>query len=709
MTTPSFVALDETATFTEPEWKFGPSGAVVFSRTYARDLPNGEKETWPQVVQRVAEGNLALVHGPRPTWSAKVEKEFERLHHFMLRMAIIPGGRHLYATGVKGREFLFNCHVAPWPAKISGHFDFVLNRLAEGGGVGANYSTRFLAQYGAPRRQLQVHVVCDPSHPDYQEMLDAGLLSTEYSSGWMGSFDVDDSRQGWADAVTDLVDTFFTDDAVLHQNRVFDVSRVRWKGARLKTFGGVASGPAPLAQMLISITRILNASYFSAARDLSFCIQPLDAMEIDHALAECVIAGGKRRSARMSGLHWKDPQARRFVTIKQDSSLHWTSNLSVIIDDEFEQALRAGDPYATELHNLVVANMAANGEPGYWHADLNNFGEINEVVISNPCGEIGLPERGACVLGSVNLDYFAPKRRGGPVDWLGLEEAHRLMARFLVRATFGTMNDAGQAAVMNSERRIGVGHMGAQAFFTKRGYRYSQVWRLPAKRKELRGLYDVVRQAARDVSFELRIPEPVKVTTEAPTGSTSMLVGTTPSVQELFAVHYWRRIRFNKNVPSEAAEVEAARMKGLPVEVCVADKSGNTMVVAYPTRAALLDEVIALGYSEAEALELVESQDQISIDDKLATQAMFQQEYVDNAISYTCNIDPGTDPAELDAALRKHMSRIKGTTVMPDDATARPQPPLERMSREEYERWSALAEAGEGYNEECATGACPVR
>ncbi|MEU4155664.1 ribonucleoside-triphosphate reductase, adenosylcobalamin-dependent [Actinoplanes sp. NPDC026670] len=717
--THNFIDLGQTVE-QAPEWAFGPSGEVVFQRTYARELKDGSPETWPDTVRRVAEGNLALVHGPRSTWPAKVHEEYERLHQFMLRMAFIPAGRHLYATGVKGREFLFNCHVAPWGEKLSEHFDFVLNRLAEGGGVGGNYSSRFLEQYGSPRRALKVHVVCDPTHPNYRDMLDAGLLSTEYSPSWVGSFEVEDSRQGWADAVTELVDTYMTDDYVQHENRVFDVTKVRPKGARLKTFGGVASGPQPLAEMLHKFNGILNRSYERdqlIGEDSSFWwmdhVTPLEVMELDHALAECVIAGGKRRSARMAIVHWTDPQVRDFITVKQDSGLHWTTNLSVEIDGAFIQALKDGDEYATEVHNLVVANMAANGEPGYWNSELSNVGEVNEIIATNPCGEIPLPERGACVLGAVNLDYFAPSRRGGPVDWLGLFEAHRLAARFLVRATFGTMNDAGQKHIMEIERRIGVGHMGAQSFYNKQGQRYSQVHKSRREREKLRELAQVVEDAAREIASELRIPEPIKTRTEAPTGSTSMLPGVPASIQELYAIYYWRRVRFNKNVPFELGEVEMARAAGLPVEVDVYDRSGNTLVVAYPTRVNLLDEMVALGWSEAEALEIIESQDQVSLADKLATQAMFQTEYVDggkgrgNAISYTCNIDPDTDPAELDAALREYLPYLKGTTVMPDQG--RPQMPLERMSPEEYAIYAYMAEQGVGYDEACASGACPVR
>ncbi|MFF7216157.1 hypothetical protein ACFZAU_37460 [Streptomyces sp. NPDC008238] len=73
----------------------------------------------------------------------------------MGQFAIIPAGRRLWATGVQGRQFLYNCHVAPWGDRLSRHFEFTFMRLMEGGGVGANYSSKYLAKYRAPRRRLR--------------------------------------------------------------------------------------------------------------------------------------------------------------------------------------------------------------------------------------------------------------------------------------------------------------------------------------------------------------------------------------------------------------------------------------------------------------------------------------------------------------------------------------------------------------------------
>ena len=101
---------------------------------------------------RVVDGNLALVHGTdQDAWPVDVLRERARLVHHMERFAIIPAGRHLWASGVKGRQYLFNCWVAPWAERLSEHFEFSFLRLMEGGGVGSNYSARHIDRSTASR------------------------------------------------------------------------------------------------------------------------------------------------------------------------------------------------------------------------------------------------------------------------------------------------------------------------------------------------------------------------------------------------------------------------------------------------------------------------------------------------------------------------------------------------------------------------------
>lgn len=922
---------------------FGPTGEAIYKRTYSRVKPNGERETWPETVARVATGNLALVYGPSETWSSEVQAEWDRLVYRMHRFEIIPAGRHLWASGVKGRQYLFNCHVSGWGKTLSQHFEFTFLRLMEGGGVGANYSSKYLAPFGSPRRDLKVHVVCDPSHPDYADMLAAGVLSDDFDSDWDGAFEVEDSREGWADALVDLIDTYMTDDTVKHADRVLDVSRVRGKGARLKTFGGTASGPLPFAVMMHEVSRVLNeaweAGYPGDWAPLRPHITPVEAMEIDHAIAECVVSGGNRRSARMAICKWDDPFIEDFLACKADGSKHWTTNISVEVGDDFFASLEGNKiegqsslfhtelDLARKVHETVVKGMLTNGEPGYWNSSLSNVGEVGEVIATNPCltgdtviatiegprtfaelalagedvqvyswhpkskrpvirwmrrphltatdvpvleiefdsglkvratpdhgfftfrgkrieardltvgrsvrawsmsqhrdghlrvhgwdakrdkavhqwvhrmlweneigpipegyvidhidgdptnncienfqlltpeehnskhyadrfangfdgtcrnhkvvaireagtadvfngmvedshtyvildpnpvagissgivsancGEIALEEWENCNLGHVNLDAFV---KGIQPDYRGLREAHTLMARFLIRATYGDVNDEGQAAKLASNRRIGVGHLGVQGFFAKQGLRYSVVPSNLGAQQDLAWMKDVVRNVARTYAFELRIPEPVKVTTVAPTGTIAKLPGVTEGIHPIYARHFNHRVRFSIVGEEEAAMVQSYFAQGFQVEQCIYDASGNTMVVTFPTKNKLVEEVEALGYPA----ELVQSADELSVDSMLAFQAMYQEHYADNAVSYTVNVPEGLRASELSATIARWLPVLKGTTVMVDGT--REQAPYERITEAEYLAADVKLVA-DGTDEDCATGACPVR
>jgi len=687
---------------------FGPTGEVVYKRTYSRDKAGGGKETWPETVARVAKGNLALVYGEDDTqWSPEVLAEYGKLISYMYNFAILPAGRHLWATGVPGRQHLFNCHVAGWGESLAGHYEFSFMRLMEGGGVGANYSTKHISKFGAPRRPVRVHVVCDPAHPDYAEL--EPYLSDAFrpSTGWLydenvpgirnyhpgtGSpFLVDDSREGWAEALVSLIQGVMSD-REQNQDALFDVGGVRQSGNKLETFGGTASGPMPFAKMMLEVASVLNRAHYR--REFT----PLDAMLIDHAIAECVVSGGNRRSARMSIVRWDDPCIFDFINCKADTGLHWTTNISVEIDDEFLSELNdtsGRGALARKVHAAVCKAALANGEPGYWNSSLSNKGEIDTVIATNPCGEIPLTSWENCNLGHVNLDWFANRSSRE------LREAHRLVTRFLMRATYGDVNDSRQAKILARNRRIGVGHLGVQGYWAKQGVRYSEI---PVEAPGfLQRLYDVVRLEARDYAFQLRIPEPVKVTTVAPTGSVAKLPGVSEGIHPVYSRWFERRVRFSMRDEDQFDTVMQAAAKGFTVEDDIYDASGMTKVVVYPTEDILLSQVRYLGFDDS----VVQSADELDIREMLAVQRVYQKFWADNAVSYTVNIPEGkVSESDLADILAEYLPDLKGTTVMVD--ASRPQAPYTRITREQYE--AAVATTIEDSTDEsCANGACPVR
>jgi ribonucleotide reductase alpha subunit len=203
----------------------------------------------------------------------------------------------------------------------------------------------------------------------------------------------------------------------------------------------------------------------------------------------------------------------------------------------------------------------------------------------------------------------------------------------------------------------------------------------------------VVRSTARAYAIELGIPEPVKVTTVAPTGSIAKLPGATEGIQPIYSRHFVRRVRFSEDDP----EVNRLRSSGYAIERDL--YSQRTLVVAIPTKDALVAECEPLGSDR-----LIESADELAIDTLLEVQAMYQTIFADNAVSMTVNLAQVSDPEAVRSALLRHLPNLKGTTLMVD--TSRPQPPYERISRADFER-STVQTVGlpDGA---CLGDACPI-
>jgi adenosylcobalamin-dependent ribonucleoside-triphosphate reductase len=688
---------------------WGPTGEAVYNRTYSRHKDDGKFETWKDTVDRVVKGNLSLVYGDTSTWSKEVWQEAALLERYMDEFKIIPAGRQLWATGVPGRQYLFNCHVSGWGEKFSDHFAFTFMRLVEGGGVGANYSTKLFKHYGVPRHPVEISTICSSKHQDYDKLGEyAGLACT------MDPYVVEDTREGWSRALTRLIDIPMSDQYDGPMVLEFDLSKIRPEGSPLVSSGGTAAGPLPLARMLHDVSEVLNRAHEQGH------FTPVDIMEIDHYISVGAVAGGKRRSARMSVCHWNDPHIMDFINAKKDGKLHWTTNVSVEIDNEFIRQLQSGEEtWAECVHAAVCKAVLSNGEPGYWNSELAQQGEPGVILSTNPCGEIPLEAWEACNLGHVNLDAFVDYDNASGVDFGGLQEAHRLMTRFLIRSTFADINDHRQREIQDKNRRIGVGHFGVQGYLAKRGIRYSDAARSKAGNGmmsfagQLRYLSHLVREEARKYAFQLRIPEPVKVTTVAPTGTIAKMPGVTEGIHPVYAKWYERRVRFSKRDEREFEQVMEYMNQGFTIEDDIYDPSGMTAVVVFPTEDILVKQVrdIVAKYGDDFDLDfdesVVESAEDLPLEDMLEMQALYQEHWADNAVSYTCNIAEGRySPEELQEILAKYLPRLKGTTIMVD--ASREQAPYRRITRREYEAAEAKR-VEDSTDEACSSGACPTR
>ncbi len=653
---------------------WGPIGSDVYNRTYSRERSDGSRETWYDTVERVVTGSTALA----PTKDGEAERLLELIGSFKM----LPAGRHLWITGT-GLPFTRNCFRAPWDDRAATHYEFMADQLLTGGGVGANYSQEYVRQ--SPMfSHFDLFITCDEHHQDYEAVRKAA------GDFWVDAFTVadqdirmirvEDSREGWAAAWGAVFDAASSSTEYV----ALDVSDVRPAGDQIKTFGGTASGPGPLVSSIVNITMTANES---AGRHPT----SVESMLFDHHIASAVVAGGARRSARMSIVHWKDPSIFEFINCKADHMHHWTTNISVEIDNEFIDALRRDDPHARRVFRAVVEGMWLNGEPGFTNTEAASVGETGDVRSTNPCGEIFLEEGESCNIGSVDLDAYG-------LDDDGAEEAFRLMARFLVRATLVKPYQEITAAVESRNRRIGVGFLGLQGWAAAHGVKYSDIWKSEKLAAKLQRFEAAIRDEADRYCDSLGIPRCIKVTAIAPNGTISQLRGTQPGLHAILARYAIRNVRYTYGDP----RISDALDRGLHVEPCM--YAENTVVVSYPLRDPILDR-----FPE----ELIEQISDVTLEDQLAVLAFVTKNVCSgsngNAVSITANLDRDQigSISEAERIIESFLPHVKGLTVFP--AESRPQAPYIVISHEEYE---ALAR-GEVYagaiEQECASGACPVR
>jgi hypothetical protein len=130
--------------------------------------------------------------------------------------------------------------------------------------------------------------------------------------------------------------------------------------------------------------------------------------------------------------------------------------------------------------------------------------------------------------------------------------------------------------------------------------------------------------------------------------------------------------------------------------------AANTVVVEIPTKELLVSELEGTNKEQ-----FVRSVEEISLTDALEFQLMYQQHWADNAVSYTVNVQDGWyDVEDVMNALSDYLPGLKGTTLMVDES--RELAPYQRITKEVYERYKD-GHIDAGYDEACASGACPVK
>lgn len=296
---------------------------------------------------------------------------------------------------------------------------------------------------------------------------------------------------------------------------------------------------------------------------------PISFMKVYDKMAEVVEQGGKRRGAMLGSLSVHHPDILEFVTAKKREGILENFNISVEVTDEFMEALaeresyelrnpRGGHPNdpendmvvdsikATEVFDRVKEGIWTNGEPGVLFVDTMNadnphdyeIGDENYISTTNPCAEQSLPPYGSCNLGHVNLSKFAD---ANGFDWDSLARAVETGVRFLDDViSVGKFPLPEIKSRAENERRIGLGIMGWHEALLKRGMKYGSSASIELARKLSEFIYERADEASAALGEEKGSNgggrRNATLLTVAPTGTTSMIAGTTYGIEPLHQV-----------------------------------------------------------------------------------------------------------------------------------------------------------------------------
>lgn len=320
-------------------------------------------------------------------------------------------------------------------------------------------------------------------------------------------FLIGDSLEGWADAIKVLMKANFGLSPYLPE---FDFSDIRPKGARLVTAGGKAPGPEPLKICIAHVQAVLDRKKDGEK------LTPLECHDIMCYLANAVLAGGIRRSAMISLFTADDEEMLtcKFGNWWELNEQRGRANNSAVLS-------REGTTRDEFLSLWKKIELSGSGEPGFYFTNNLDWG-------TNPCCEIALRPFQFCNLCEVNVSDVTSQHdlneRASAAAFLGTLQAGFTNFHYL-REEWKTTTE--------EDALIGVGMTGIAS--------------RTILKYDLRETAEVVKQTNLDTSKKIRIQFAARCTTIKPSGTTSLVLGTSSGIHAWHHDYYVRRVRIGKN------------------------------------------------------------------------------------------------------------------------------------------------------------------
>ena len=625
-------------------------GYLVYKRTYARRLdennPNSATEEFEQTVDRI------ITACDKQLNCGFTKDEEKRLRSYMLELKGTVAGRFLWQLGTDtvgklGLASLQNCAavVVDHPVKP---FTWAFDMLMLGSGVGYNIQRKNVEKlppvnenFKAPTRVLTA---------------DADFI-------------VPDTREGWVKLLGKTMKAAFLSDG--DTTFTYSTQLVRSKGALIKGFGGVASGPEDLVRGIDQISAVLSKR---AGKQ----IRPIDALDIMNIIGSIVVAGNVRRSAQIA---IGDADDVEFLLAKRWDmgnipSWRAMSNNSVICND------------ISDLHEYFWDGYEGKGEPyGLINLRLSRkVGRLGEtqypvpnVLIYNPCAEQSLESFETCCLAEIYLSNVKSKE-----EFIDIAQ---LLYRINKHSLAIPCHQKETEAIVHKNMRMGIGVTGVlQATEEQRGW--------------LADAYTELRRFDEYYSQKHGFNKSIKLTTCKPSGTLSLLPGVTSGIHPAYAQYMIRRVRIAAGHPL----IETCKQNGYKVEAqrnFDGTEDHSTMVVEFP-----------FAYPEGTKLAA-----EMTAIDQLKEVRKLQEDWSDNSVSCTVYYRKEELPEIREYLKKNYKNGHKSLSFLLHSDHGFHQAPIEEITKEQFDEiiknTTLITKIDQSLelstDDECAGGACPIR
>lgn len=579
---------------------------------YARYLPKEKRrETWAETTKRLIDFfKNSLEKKQNFKLSEKDEKD---LYEAILNKEVMPSMRALMVAGKaaeRDNTAIYNCSAIAIDDQKA--FDEAMYLLMCGCGVGFSVERQYINKL--------------PEIPEVLYKSETKIM-------------VEDSKEGWAKALRQLI-------ALLYSGEIpqWDTHKVRPAGARLKTFGGRASGPEPLSNLFD-----FTVNLFKNAKNRK--LNSLECHDLMCKIAEIVVCGGVRRSAMISLSNLSDDRMRH-----AKSGQWWELNPQRALANNSVAYTEKPDSrqFLQEWLSLLESQSGERGifnrQGAQHHVKSNGRRKWDVDFLVNPCSEALLNSYQFCNLTEVVIrsddteDIIRKKLRLAAI--LGTIQSTFTHFPYLRKIWQRTTEE---------ERLLGVSLTGVcDNKLTNNPYDENLATRLESFKQ-------IVIDTNKEYADQLGIQQSTGCTCIKPSGTVSQLVDSASGIHPRFSKFYYRRIRADIKDPLTNVLVEA----GVPYEKDFNNPNAYVFTFAQkaPDGALTRDDYTAI--------------------DHLNLWLMYKKHYAEHTISITVNLKDN-EWVEAGAFVYKNFDDIVGVSFLPFDGGSYMQAPYEEITEEEY-------------------------